>query len=1176
MKTLIKLSILFFFFIFSESALYSQTSNHHRKCATVEVNNSLFNSNPELLIRYKKTQEFINQYIQEHQGLSTKSVINIPVVVHVVLSPTQMAGFPDSRINEQIDALNRDFSGLNPHSMGPFSVSLKTNTNIQFYLANIDSNGISTNGIERRNYTGTPWGVDQGIKHYSNGGLNAWNPNNFFNFWIGDLGPGLCGYAIYTSTPLSYEFGLVMQYEYVGITGASAPFDNGSQSTHEMAHCFNLKHIWGDGIGCGTDDLCADTPPQDIETYGNPVAPLYDVCTSSGTGIMFMNFMDYVDDIASANFTPNQATQMQACFAPGGPLETLGQSQLICDANAGNDTTFCGLALQLNATVNAGDYNTHWIIPAGVSLGNVYSPNASGAASAPGTYNLVWEVTNSLGVTCNDTVSITLTLQPLANAGPDATACGQTVLLSADNTYPGYWTSVPPNATFYPSVNDPNSSVLIPLYVQTSTSYTFSWHANNGACYSSDNVTITFIKTPHAEAGNTQSVCGTTTQLTADTIGTYINNGWWTCNVPGVIITPTGSDPVQWNPTVDASSLVPGFWVNSQHDVWFYWHGQSTSTGCTSIDSVTVAFYEIPNANAGIDTSICGKTYDLNASWSIDNPSGIWSSILNPATANFVPTNIPSSIVTVSQNGLFYFVWKEMNAGNTSCFDRDTITVDFRQVPTPDAGLDISVCGKFAYICATRTPSVTNGEWAVPPGIAFYDAPIDSAIHFNVSYQDSACTWIRYGSENEMITIRWVEFNGQCYGNDSVNVYFGSIQPAVHLVDPADSVVCGPVYTLLNAQNPSYGYGEWQDILINTTFTPSAINPNATAIIDSSVINNFGYHGFRWITINGNCRDTSETIKVNFKTSKIIGIAQSSLVSDFSTFKAELLPEINYNNNLNNLQTLTSGGNFSLWVEPNQNYYLKIYSTNPSLYPSLANTYYNGSYSWQNATVLTNTGNCDTINVTVPLVAMTPATGGNCRIYGLVRYDGSLNPVSNAMVYLRYQPNQDPARFEYTNPLGYYSINNIAIGNYKLFVDIPGLPQITNHHIVVNSNDTVFANVNFIVDTTSISKQYGFGIYADTTGFISVPITLTEGIEISVFPNPFADNIYISGTIKNSESISSEIIDNTGKIIFNTSEKNFSAGKFTLPVSTPEMAKGIYFVKVMIGNSTYIKKISKL
>ncbi len=813
----------------------------------------------------------------------------------------------------------------------------------------------------------------------------------------------------------------------------------------------------------------------------------------------------------------------------------------------------------------------------------------SGTTSGPyfvswniaGNYNISLQVTSLNG--CVSTIN-TQTIQvvpfksnccitPIPNAGPDDIVCGQIYNLQGSvpilgNTDVWSFVSGPGSVTF----TNPNlyNSIVGVSIIGT---YTFKLTESSGSCDSSDYVIITFLHTPHTEAGVSQAVCGTITQLYADTIGSGIINGWWTSSVPGININYIGSDPIPWNPTVDASYLGSGFWINSQHEVWFYWHGQG-GNGCSSIDSLSITFYEIPIANAGLDTSICGKSYDLTGNWSIINHSGVWSpNTGNVGTANFVPYTDPVSLVTVTQFGIYKFIWKEINYGNTTCFDRDTITINFKVVPMPDAGLDFSVCGKFAHICAT--PSFPGGQWSCPQGgVAYYDAPVDSFPHYNPSYKDSACAWIRWGSENGTVTMYWSEFNGVCYGHDTVNVYFGYASPAIALVNPADSVVCGQVYTFLNAQQPAYGYGFWIDTIHNTMFTPYSNTPNPTATIDN-LIDNYGYHNFYWITVNGQCRDTSNVVRVNFKTNVFTGIAQSSLVTDFSNFKAEIFPAVSYYNSPTNYDNLSSNGNFSFWAEPNQNYYLKISAINPQLNTTLANTYYNSSYNWQDATILTTSGNCDTINVNVPLATYTPATGGQCRIYGLVRYDGSLNPVRNATVYLRYLSNQDLARFEFTNQSGYYSINNIANGNYKLFVDIPGLPQITNHHIIVNPNDTVFANVNFIVDTTSISKQYGFGIYADTTGWINVPLNNTDIVQVSVFPNPFNKQLNVSCKLSQSENISAEIFDNMGKLIISYPEKQYVNSDFKLTFQTSKLNNGIYFLKVSIGNSVYIKKITK-
>jgi gliding motility-associated-like protein len=545
-------------------------------------------------------------------------------------------------------------------------------------------------------------------------------------------------------------------------------------------------------------------------------------------------------------------------------------------ANAGEKDQICGLDFVMEGVPSVLGATGSWSTAGGLSttFTPVTSPNANAHAnSGYGTYFLIWTETNGACVSA-DTVRIDFLLIPSVNAGTDVTSCGQVCNLSADSIYPGYWTATHNGTAFYPIFTDnnadPSPHVWIPSYTPTTYPVVFTWHAFNGICAGNDAVTITFIKPPLAviDQQMIQSVCGTQTQLLADTIGSGIVNAWWTCDVPGLLITPIGLDPVPWHADANATSLGANFFnSNSQHQVNFIWNAQNGAT-CVSADTLLVTFYQKPISDAGIDASICGLNYDLTGAWSILAHDGIWSTQTNsvpppPGTANFIPTTSPTAEVTVTSFGIYNFIWKEMNQGMPSCLDRDTVRIEFKVTPMPDAGLDTSVCGLFARICAT--PSVSGGQWSCPGGgVAYYDAPINQISHNVPSYKDSICTWIRFGSPNHLVTMYWFENNGFCTGYDSVNVYFGSIQPAVSLVGPTDTTVCGPVFSLLAGQQPDYGYGYWMDTVQNTTYTPSPINNTPIATIDTGGVGYYGWHNFYWITVNGICRDTSVVVPVKF------------------------------------------------------------------------------------------------------------------------------------------------------------------------------------------------------------------------------------------------------------------------------------------------------------------------
>ncbi len=745
--------------------------------------------------------------------------------------------------------------------------------------------------------------------------------------------------------------------------------------------------------------------------------------------------------------------------------------------------------------------------------------------------------------------------------------CGVITELSADtigtNAVSGNWTSSIPEI----SITSIDSTALhyhvqvfagnVPnFFINGQRSVWFYWnYITAGSINHTDSMEITFFQLPHADGGIIESVCGYTTQLHADTIGSGIISAYWTCNLPGIIINQSGNVPA--DVFVDASQ-VSDFFINGKRSVYFYWH-VTNGVGCASEDSALVNFYEVPQANAGPDTSVCGMNYESVATWSIPYSTGIWSSVAgNPGLVYFTPNNAPDASITVTQYGSYHVVWREMNAENSSCFTADTVTINFIQVPMPDAGVDFEICGVFAYICAT--PSILGGYWSGPSGIPFFDTNIDSIIYYNLNGRYNPCTWIRYTTENDTITMYWTENNGACYGYDSVNIYFGSIQNAIILTNPSDSLVCGASYSLLSASEPNYGYGYWADSIPNTQFTPSAFSNDSLAATTAY----YGAHYFHWITVNGPCRDTSNALYVRFINSgtvkgNINGLDNSVNYST-NLFKSNLF-------NSSTTSLINTDGSYVLNANPGT-YYLKVENLNPENSTGIASTYYGDTWLWQDAQTIT-LQTCDTLSANINMYNYTYASGGNCLVCGTISYDNG-GPVKDADVYLLYKPANLPAIHEKTDENGYYSLNHIPQGNYKIQVDISGLPQVTTHYITVNPFDTLFANVNFIVDTTQITKDYGFGIYADTTLYIPSE-TIFSINSIHVFPNPCSDNVYIS--CNDIITVDAEWIDVNGKII---SSLKINLSKGITQLSVPKnIDSHVCFLKITYNNTVFIKKLIK-
>jgi hypothetical protein len=251
--------------------------------------------------------------------------IIIPVVVHLLYN-TSVNEMTDEKIQSQINILNRDFNPTDLSSLSIPAVFMRVagRANIRFELAKVDPNGRATTGITRKKSSRLLWGNDDKIKDPSYGGVAPWDAGSYLNIWLGNLVPGLLGYASAPGSPANKD-GVVIKTAVFGEAGGS--YSRGRTTVHEVGHWLNLQHLWGDGT-CGSDEV-DDTPPQKTFNQGCPGFPkLNNSCGNGDTnGEMFMNFMDFTDDACMIMFTKGQVSRMRNLFFPGGVRASLLQSK---------------------------------------------------------------------------------------------------------------------------------------------------------------------------------------------------------------------------------------------------------------------------------------------------------------------------------------------------------------------------------------------------------------------------------------------------------------------------------------------------------------------------------------------------------------------------------------------------------------------------------------------------------------------------------------------------------------------------------------------------------------------------------------------------------------------------------------------------------------------------------
>jgi hypothetical protein len=301
---------------------------------------------------------------------------------------------------------------------------------IRFCLAKRTPDGLPTNGIVRviSNIKSIPNPGDP-IKYTSQGGSNAWDPRKYLNIWVGDMGSNFLGYAWQPTIPESSvplnERGFVNNYDCFGKGGSSnAPYNLGRTAVHEIGHFFNLNHIWGisncdASDNCEDDDEIGDTPQQEGCNYGAPKSDsiITDKCSAQPPGVMWMNYMDYVDDIAMVMYTPQQHSRMEATFTNVSWMQGLANSDA-CTAPQlfTRDVQLSGVNNRLTSYNSSFLYSCTNNFQPVIKVRNIGSLNVNGLRIEAKINNGIPFITNWSGTLLpNADIDITLNAIPISN-----------------------------------------------------------------------------------------------------------------------------------------------------------------------------------------------------------------------------------------------------------------------------------------------------------------------------------------------------------------------------------------------------------------------------------------------------------------------------------------------------------------------------------------------------------------------------------------------------------------------------------------------------------------------------------------------------------------------------------------------------------------------------------------
>ncbi len=404
-------------------AFGSFSAQNTTPCGTMENLDQLMKDDPALREKYEQQGNMmknISTLVKNNPEMQTQGGLKIiPVVFHVIhVGGTE--NISKAQILDQLRVLNEDFRRLNSDTVNtpvPFK-PLGADVNVEFRMAQLDNNGVCTDGIVRK-YSPLSVNAANNVK-----ALSYWPSTKYFNIWVvksidGATPPNyILGYAQFPAMGPATTDGVVIRHDVCGTIGTAAtgpfPGNNGRTLVHEAGHWLGLRHIWGDAT-CGNDN-CADTPEHIDANSGCPSFPYNanNSCSPScgPNGEMYPNYMDYTDGQCQNLFTIGQAAIVNTVLTT---IRTniWSNANLIATGTDGTPAVVCAPKADIfphvakmicagdNVTFKDASYNGQvtgrsWTFQGGNPSTSTDSTEVV-TYSTPGTYSVALTVTNSAG-----------------------------------------------------------------------------------------------------------------------------------------------------------------------------------------------------------------------------------------------------------------------------------------------------------------------------------------------------------------------------------------------------------------------------------------------------------------------------------------------------------------------------------------------------------------------------------------------------------------------------------------------------------------------------------------------------------------------------------------------------------------------------------------------------------